>query len=224
MTARPHFTELLDAPDAPPREVERSLGDLRRMNRWLGGRSVLLGIVEREARRDGLTRFSLLDVGAGSGDQGAAVASRFPDARIVLCDRNCNHLPDARSGMLRLAAEAGRLPFSDGAFDFVCASLVLHHFRDPDVVILLRLFGRVARRAVLINDLERHWFPLAFIHVARPIFARSVLTRHDAPASVRQAFRPQELKNLALQAGFQNVEVRRHLPWFRLSLVARNHA
>ncbi len=207
MTARPHFTELLDAPDAPPREVERSLGDLRRMNRWLGGRSVLLGIVEREARRDGLTRFSLLDVGAGSGDQGAAVASRFPDARIVLCDRNCNHLPDARSGMLRLAAEAGRLPFSDGAFDFVCASLVLHHFR-----------------AVLINDLERHWFPLAFIHVARPIFARSVLTRHDAPASVRQAFRPQELKNLALQAGFQNVEVRRHLPWFRLSLVARNHA
>lgn len=220
MTARPHFDELLDAPDVPAPEVDRSLADLRRINRWLGGRGVLLGMIEKEAARLGLERFSLVDVGAGSGDQAAAVVKRFPNAQVVLCDLNCTHLP--KTGLPRVAAEAARLPFADGSFDFVTACLMLHHFRDVDAIRLLRLFGRVARHAVLINDLERHWFPVLFIRAAAPVFARSPITRHDATASVRQAFQPGELRDLAREAGFRDIEVRRHLPWFRLSMIARN--
>lgn len=220
MTARPHFDELLDAPDVPAPEVDRSLADLRRINRWLGGRGVLLGMLEKEADRLRLDRFSLLDVGAGSGDQAAVVLARFPNAQIVLCDLNCTHLPKA--GLPRVAADATRLPFADASFDFVTACLMLHHFRDADAIRLLRLFGRLARRAVLINDLERHWFPVLFIRATAPVFARSPITRHDATASVRQAFQPGELRDLAREAGFRDIEVRRHLPWFRLSMIARN--
>jgi ubiquinone/menaquinone biosynthesis C-methylase UbiE len=175
-----------------------------------------------EVRQVRLESFSFLDVGAGSGDLGTAVAQRFPAARVVLCDLKPGHL--RRAALRRVAASAERLPFPDGSFDFVAASLMLHHFRDADAVNLLRVFGRVARRAVLINDLERHWFPALFIRLAAPIFARSYLTRHDAPASVRQAFRPQELREFAHAAGFHDVAVRRHRPWFRLSLVARRLA
>jgi ubiquinone/menaquinone biosynthesis C-methylase UbiE len=121
-----------------------------------------------------------------------------------------------------VAADAARLPFADASFDFVTACLMLHHFRDADAIRLLRVFGRVARRAVLINDLERHWFPVLFIRAAAPVFARSPITRHDAPASVRQAFQFGELRDLAREAGFRDIEVRRHLPWFRLSMIARN--
>ncbi len=278
---RPHFSEWLDGPDVPPAEAARSLADLRRINRWLGGERVLLKLLESEARRAKLDRFSLLDVGAGSGDLGAAVEARFPGARVVLCDRKPHHLtasdcgpaasglrprdPDPRSlapgpqppapdpwplasgprpeapgspapgprqlacgssvrGLLAVGADAEQLPFRDRSFDFVAASLMLHHFRDNNVVRLLQLLGRVARRAVLVNDLERHWFPRLFIQVSAPIFARSYVTRHDAPASVRQAFLPQELGDLARAAGFGDITVRRHRPWFRLSLVARCHA
>ena len=219
MSVRPHFRELLDAGGAPPEEVARSLADLRRINRWLGGRRVLLGMLEAEVDRAGLETFSLLDVGAASGDLAAAVAARFPAARIVLCDLKPHHLP--RNHCHRIAAAAARLPFRASTFDFVSASLLLHHFPDEEAVAVLRLFGSLARRAVLINDLERHWFPLAFLRLSAPVFTTSYLTRHDGEASVRQAFRPEELGAIALAAGFRDFSVRRHWPWFRLSLVAR---
>jgi len=219
VTRRPYIHELLDAGQAPPEEVARSLADLRRYNLWLGGRRVLLGLLAAEVRRAGLREFSLLDVGAGSGDLAAAVGRRFPLARVVLCDLKPNHLPPGR---LSVAASAETLPFGDRSFDFVSASLLLHHFRDADAARLLGLFRRIARSAVLVNDLERHWFPLWFLRATMPVFARSYLTRHDGPASVRQAFRPEELRTLARTAGFSDFSVRRHRPWFRLSLVGRN--
>ena len=218
--ARPYLPELLDEGGAPRAEVARSLADLRRVNRWLGGRHVILAVLAEEVGRSKLHHFSLLDVGAGSGDLGAAVKRRFPAARVVLCDLKSQHMH--RSGMPRVAAAADRLPFRDRSFDFVAASLLLHQFRDSDVVRLLQAFGQASRHAVLINDLERHRFPLLFIRLTAPIFARSYVTRHDAPASIRQGFRPQELRELARAAGFTDFSVRRHLPWFRLSLVARH--
>jgi len=140
---------------------------------------------------------------------------------VVLCDLKRLHLQRARN-LPRVVASAGRLPFADSSFDFVTASLLLHQFRDADVVELLREFGRTCRRAVLINDLERHWFPLLFLRLTSPLVARSYLTQHDAPASIRQGFLPQELGELARAAGYHDFLVRRHLPWFRLSLVARH--
>lgn len=216
---RPHIAELLDAAHSPAAEVARSLADLRRINRWLGGRGVLLTILNAEVERCRFPSFSLLDVGAGSGDLAAAVRERFPESRVVLCDLKPQHLP--RAGPPRLAAAAPALPFADRSFDFVSCSLLLHHFRDEEAIGVLAAFGRLARRAVLVNDLERHWFPRLFLRAAAPLFARSYLTRHDGDASIRQAFLPEELGALALAAGFTDIHVRRHAPWFRLSLVAR---
>jgi len=217
---RLYFPEILDAGAAAPAEIARSLSDLRRINRWLGGRRVLLEMLEKEVRRARLTRFSFLDVGAGSGDLGEAVKLRFPESRVVICDLKPQHLPGAGSDCVAASAEA--LPFSDASFDFVSASLLLHHFRDPEAVRLLKHFGRIARRAVLVNDLERHWFPAVFFRMSGPVFARSYVTRHDGVASILKSFLPHELAAMALAAGFSDIIVRRHLPWFRISLVARN--
>ncbi|MBI3667460.1 MAG: methyltransferase domain-containing protein [Acidobacteria bacterium] len=222
MTPRPFIPELLDTGNAAPEEIRRNLADLRRLNRWLGARRVLLKILAAEVRRAKLKTFSLLDVGAGSGDLPAAIARRFPAAFVVACDLKPLHLEEATTKAVAAAAEA--LPFRDGSFDFVSASQLLHQFRDPEVIRLLASFGRLARRAVLIHDLERHWFPLLFLRLTEPFFARSYLAKHDAPASVRQGFRPGELARLARTAGFSDISERRHWPWFRLSLLARRHA
>jgi ubiquinone/menaquinone biosynthesis C-methylase UbiE len=217
--SRPFIPELLDAASGPSPEVAGSLADLQRFNRWLGGRQVWLSLLEGEVQRARLETFSLLDVGAGSGDLAFAVTTRFPLARVVLADLKPYHLPIRRQPSVAAAAQA--LPFPDASFDFVGSSLLLHQLQDREAIEVLSGFGRVARRAVLISDLERHWFPLLFLRLTKPVFAHSPVTRHDAPASIRQAFRPEELAALALAAGFGDISVRRHRPWFRLSLVAR---
>ena len=102
----------------------------------------------------------------------------------------------------------------------MASSLFLHHFDEAGVVLLLREFRRVARRAVVVVDLERHWLAERFLPSTRLLFRWSPLTVHDGPASVRAGFGPRELEALALEAGLEKARVRRHLPWFRLSLVA----
>jgi hypothetical protein len=75
----------------------------------------------------------------------------------------------------------------------------------------------VAGQAVLVNDLERHVLPYLFIRFLGFPFAQSRITRHDGPASVRQAYTRDEIAALASGAGFQNFEVERVRP-FRLGL------
>ena len=58
--------------------------------------------------------------------------------------------------------------------------------------------------------------PYLFIRAADP-FARSRITRHDGPASVRQAYTREELQLLAMQAGFHDFVVERLVP-FRIGL------
>ncbi|HEV2246595.1 MAG TPA: methyltransferase domain-containing protein, partial [Terriglobia bacterium] len=125
-----------------------------------------------------------------------------------------NHAPGKPS---QIVADVFQLPFAAESFDVVICNLFLHHFSEDEAVRLLRRLGGIASRAVLINDLERNLLSYIFIRLAWP-FARSRVTRHDAAASVRQAYTKDELAALAARAGFTDFEVER-LPAYRLGLV-----
>jgi SAM-dependent methyltransferase len=161
--------------------------------------------------------FSVLDVGAGSGDMGQCIRRRFPNATVVSLDHRTHHLRNAAGP--RVAADALQLPFLPNAFDFVLCSSVLHHFPSGQVVELIAELRGFARRALIVLDLERHPFAYHFLPMTRRLFAWSALTLHDGPISVAAGFRTNELARLALAAGVNNVVVRRHWPWFRLSVV-----
>lgn len=207
--------EWLDAADT--RSAERNLHELTRINRWFGGQRVLARLLNGLVRRD--ERFTLLDIGAASGDMGASLSPRFPGARVISLDRSFTHLRRARDP--RLVADAFQLPFAAHSFDFAFCSLFLHHFTDHEVSDLLARFHAVARRALIVMDLERNPLAYYFLPATRWLFGWHDLTVHDGCVSVEAAFRKRELEHLAQRAGLSDVQVRRHYPWFRLSLVAR---
>src|SRR5438876_8971612 len=68
--------ELLDAGEGTDDDVARSLSDLRRINRFLGGRKVVLRAISNCIEGVSATAISLLDVGTGSADIPIAVAER----------------------------------------------------------------------------------------------------------------------------------------------------
>ena len=206
--------ELMD--DAPEAEVVPCLRDLVRINRWFGGHGVLLrmlgGMVQAA---DG---FTLLDVGAATGDTAAAIAGRFPGARVISLDRDFLHVSNGRGN--RICGDGFHLPLRSSAVDFVCCSLFLHHFEDERIVDFFREAARVARRAVLISDLERHLAPYVFLPATRWLFRWCDLTLHDGRISVAAGFRHGELLRLANQAGLGGAREKIHRPAFRVSLVA----
>lgn len=207
--------ELLD--DAPPADATPSLQDLVRINRYLGGYSTLRSMLRQLVTRT--ERFSLLDVGAASGDMGQVVLRSYPQATVTSFDYMPDHLAPAADP--KLAGDAFAMPFKDASFDFVFSSLFLHHFESERVVDLLRGFRRIARRAVLAIDLERGPLASAFLPATAWLFHWHPITLHDGPVSVRAAFKRPELLALAHDAGLTNASVRVHRPWSRLSLIAR---
>jgi SAM-dependent methyltransferase len=160
----------------------------------------------------------MLDVGAASGDMGAALRRRYPGATMTSLDRRCVHLEKAAHP--KLVGDAFQLPFAERSFDFVFSSLFLHHFSDEQVVELFRNFRAVARRAVLAIDLERGPLAYYFIPATKWLFGWHDISLYDGPVSVRAAFKKDELLSLAHCSGLAEARVNVHRPWARLSLVA----
>lgn len=206
--------ELLDYADPEP--ARRSLRELVTINRLLGGHHILRAALARMTGPN--ERFTLLDVGSASGDMARIVVKSFPGATVTSLDRRMLHLQDAPRP--RLVADAFALPFAGRRFDFVHCSLFLHHFTDDEVARLLGAMYAVARRALVIQDLERHPLAYYFLPATRWLFRWSEIVLHDGPISVEAAFTAREMESLARRAGIRNPVVRVHRPAFRVSLVA----
>ena len=117
-----------------------------------------------------------------------------------------------------VAADALALPFPDSTFDLVSCSLFVHHLSPEQVTTFARESLRVCRHAVLVNDLIRSPLHLALVYAGTPLY-RSRITRHDAPASVRQAYTIEEMREFFQQAGADSVEIQRHY-LYRMGVIA----
>lgn len=205
--------ELLD--DTEPSRARRSLDDVVRINRLLGGHEAVRKIFQEVVHPP--ERFSVLDVGAASGDMGRVIRQICPGATVTSLDYLDSHLTDADAP--KLAADAFAMPFRDQTFDYVFCSLFLHHFPDDQVVGLLSQFGRLAGRQIVVTDLERHPLAYYFLPATKWILGWDPITVHDGAISVEASFHREELAELAKKAGLTNIVVRRFRPAFRLALV-----
>jgi ubiquinone/menaquinone biosynthesis C-methylase UbiE len=219
--------ELLDTDSGTPAEIAASLGDLRRINRWFGGIATTQAMIEQVADQLNINSLSLLEVAAGSGDvpriAAQSLKARGIQLEITLLDRAASHFnsADANNGgssIRTVVADAIALPFPEDSFDLVDCGLFAHHLSPEQVVQFVDEGLRVCRRAVLINDLVRHILHLTLVYAGMPLY-RSRLTRHDAPASVRQAYAPAEMAALLGRTKAARTEIQRHY-LFRMSVIA----
>ncbi|HUG53608.1 MAG TPA: methyltransferase domain-containing protein [Vicinamibacteria bacterium] len=214
--------EALDLGVAPD-EALRSLADIRLVNRWLANRGRFVASVAPFLRSSPRPR--LLDVGCGSGDL-PLVLRRVVGGHLtaVGLDIKLLHLQAAPRDLLRVVADARRLPFGPRAFDVVTASLFLHHFDEPELPDLLRSLYALCRRALVVNDLRRARVPYVFGTVAFPLLFRSPVSVQDGLVSIRRSFREPELRAAFAQAGIPGVRVERHWPYRLLAVAERPHA
>ena len=212
--------EILDTDACPAQEVKVSLRDLDRINRWFGGVATTRFLIERVARRSGRSRFSLLEVAAGSGEVPRIVTQKLVRSGITvdvtLLDRAKTHLIDGRRAV---AGDALALPFADRSFDLVGCNLFAHHLDPESLRCFVKEALRVCRCAVLINDLIRHPLHLALVYAGFPLM-RSPVSRNDGVASVRRAYTPKEIREILspVLASKQRIEISWHY-LFRMGII-----
>ena len=165
----------------------------------------------------------ILDAGCGSGDVLATLRRASGDRALAVgLDLKPLHLTAAPAAIHRVAGDVRALPFAPRSFDVVTASLFLHHFDGADVARVLRELHRVARRALVVNDLRRSRVPYAFGRAVFPLLFRSHVSVEDGLLSIRRAFTADELARAFADAGLA-ATVSRNWP-YRLLAVARKDA
>ena len=217
-------TELLDGPLDDPEVLAGNLRDMRRFNRWLSGvalsRVAIDALVGRQA--DTGTDITLLDVGTGGADIPVALLAdwRRRDRRldvtavdsrpeVLLAARMARPSIDHVRRLTMTTADGRSLPYPDDSFDVVHSSLVLHHLDPPDAVALLREMRRVARRGVVVNDLQRGRLFWWAARLLTWLTTRNRFTRHDGPLSVLRAYTVGEAVALTAVAGLRPIRITR---------------
>jgi ubiquinone/menaquinone biosynthesis C-methylase UbiE len=205
--------ELLDEHDAPREEMERSLRDLRRFNRWAGGTRTYLRLVRRFAPGAKI----VIDLGAGTADLLDALPK---DVMTIAVDLNIKHLAYERdrSRAMRVVADATHLPFRDNSVDIVTSSHFFHHFEPEENANILNGALRVARIGAMASDTQRNILPYLFTWLLAKLHLVGRITAYDAPASVARGYTASEARAVGEKTNAGRVEVVRMMP-FRFGLL-----
>jgi SAM-dependent methyltransferase len=223
---RSNRLERIDTGDYTPEEYERFLREIRLVNRLAGDNRALGKTLLRDIENLNPQSFSVLDVGAGSGELLRAIA-RFSKRKnkqatlfgLELNGRSAQAIREESVNFPEIAAVRGdafQLPFADDAFDYAICSLFTHHFTDDDIVRILGEMSRVARRIYVI-DLHRRRAAYFLYQLFCGAFRISPLVRQDGSLSILRSFLPGELERLGRAANLENSSVERVFP-FRLIL------
>jgi SAM-dependent methyltransferase len=219
---RSYELENLDKGSYTPEEYEGCIVELQRINEWLGDAKALRNTLLKEIDARGLSSFSILDIGAGSGELLRVTARWARDTNrraslvgLELNQRSARSILDESTTFPEISsvrASGLTLPFPRHSFDYVISSLTLHHFDDAGAVEILREMGRVARHGVLVIDLHRNPMAYYFYTTVGRLFLYNRLIREDGALSILRSFKPDELEHLGHAAGLGKVAVEKHFP------------
>ena len=227
---RSYELEYIDTGSYTAAEYDDCIGELQVVNRWMGDAHTLKSTLLKEVADEDLKEFSVLDVGAGSGELlrvtvnwARETGRRVRAVGLEMNERSAASILEESRDFPEISsvrADALRLPFAESDFDYVICSLFTHHFVEDQVIQILREMKRVARRRIIVIDLHRH--PMAYLLYTTlgKIVLKNRLIRHDGALSILRSFKADELMALGKLAGLRDVGVSRHFP-YRLALNAQ---
>ena len=216
---RRRAVEHLDRADVEPAEKARSYRDLETVSRLPFQFAPLRRAVLRLAARAGspAAPLRIVELGAGTGWAGLrladALARRGHDVDLLSTDVAPEFLPaPGRRGRVTVRSarlDATRDPIPPA--EITVSNLLIHHLDRADAVKLLAGMNGASRLGGAVFDLDRNGWAFQFFRAFFPLWARSPISCADSLISVQQAFRVDELVDIAREAGIQQPRARRYV-------------
>lgn len=216
-----HGAETLDDPGADPALVARMLRDISRANHWFGGRHAVHHALTRliDPGDRGRT-MSLFDVGTGAGDLPLDAARWAARRGVRLQPVGLERIPVAArlardAGVPTVVGCAGALPLAARSVDLVLVSQLAHHLDRASASRLFADCSRVARRGVIVSDLQPSRLAAFGFRIAGALLGLHQATIDDGVTSLARGFTPDALRSLCADLPGAPVAVR-GLPFARV--------
>lgn len=207
--------EIMDDFELPNTQIDPVLRELQTINKLLGGFSVFYNAFKKIKLQNGDT---ISDWGCGGGDSLQVLANYFKNQNLSLNYIGIDATPAAvqfaqqaqqqHKNISFMLADVLKTNFKPSQFDVVISSLFTHHFDDDNWILLLQKMVYASKKAVVVNDLHRHWFAYYSIGWLTQLFSKSPMVKHDSKLSVLRSFTHKELVVLLQKAGIYNFTIK----------------
>lgn len=207
LSARGAEAEWMDDAGQTESAFRAALRDLEFLNRVTFGYRPTLNWLDALVARTGATTLSVLDVGAGGGDTLRAIARWGARRGIALELTGLDRSPAALAAARHMGTpgqwittDVFDLP-PEARFDVVISSLFAHHLNDAELVRFLRWMQTHATQGWMINDIHRHAISWCGLWAGTRLLRLDPMVVHDSTVSVARAFKRDDWRRLAREAG-----------------------
>ncbi|HMK06673.1 MAG TPA: methyltransferase domain-containing protein, partial [Flavobacterium sp.] len=189
-------------------KLKDALDKIAKINHFLGGNKLTLqgvkNILKQHPAKDKIT---IIDVGCGNGDMLRVIADYLDEENIkcelIGIDANqfsvnyakklSKHYPNISYRCEDIFDKS----FEKLEYDIVLCTLTLHHFKDEEIINLLKVFKANAKMGIVINDLERSGISYRLFQALCFALRLNDMSREDGLVSILRGFKKPELEQFS---------------------------
>lgn len=231
-TYRSTAPEIMDDFGMEGEILRDALDKIANINQLLGGNKVTLeGLKMLIDKQPKSALIRIIDIGCGNGDMLRTLADYAKDKGLhfALTGIDANNFTVGHARHLS-AAYPNISYLCQDIFDqqqalpecevFLC-TLTLHHFKDEEILQLLRNFGAKGRLGFVINDLHRSKLAYHLFRALCFVFRLNDMSREDGLVSILRGFKRKDLLRYAEKLTIKNSIIR--WKWaFRYQWIIKN--
>jgi 2-polyprenyl-3-methyl-5-hydroxy-6-metoxy-1,4-benzoquinol methylase len=202
---RTNETEIMDDFELEGEVLQDALDKIAVINQLLGGnRLTLEGVKTLLKGIDKNSVITIVDVGCGNGDMLRYIADYGIDHdynfNLIGIDANAFTVKHAENLSVNYTNIEYRCidifnkEFNELTYDIVLCTLTLHHFKEDEIIMLVKQFYKNSTIGIVINDLHRSLISYRLFQVVCFVFRLNKMSREDGLVSILRGFKKQELE------------------------------
>ena len=185
-----------------------ALDDIARINQLLGGNAVTLDGVKtliKDFPKDQV--ITIIDFGCGSGDMLRMLSKYGKDHnlnfKLIGIDANEATIRHAEKSSTNfenisyLAEDIFLYDFSQLSIDIALITLTLHHFKNDEIMKIMKVIFNLVKKGIVVNDLQRSKLAYRLFQAIIFIFRLEKMTANDGLISILRGFKREDLEKFS---------------------------
>lgn len=196
-----------------------ALDDIARINQLLGGNFVTLEGVQQLIKNFPKDQtITIMDFGCGSGDMlrmlskyGTKNNVKFNLIGIDANEATIRHAEKCSAefeNITYLAEDIFLYDFSKYNIDIALITLTLHHFKEDEILKIMRVIFNLVKKGIVVNDLQRSKLAYRLFQAIIFIFRLEKMTANDGLISILRGFKKEDLEKFSKDLGLKKYSIK----------------